>query len=144
MAYMAFAAKLLPPLVCTIMSSLAERRGIEALPEDSTARTNYRAPRISRLAATGGAAVIVAAMFALNLATLPILPNEYDAIGRYRVPTGTNDSECRNGQVTQNSCDGGYPKIVPPDPTIPTYEPPDFSILDPSVFDLPTVVVPTP
>lgn len=125
-ASMAFAALLLPPLAGMIMAGIAERRRVAALPADSTVRRAHRVPGVARLVITGVVAVVAAATVALNLMSLPILPNQYDAIGRYRLAPQIRDSE--------PSAPG-----IDLDPVVPTYEP-----LDLPTITVPPVVVPSP
>ncbi|QIK63765.1 tetratricopeptide repeat protein [Leucobacter viscericola] len=134
---LAFAAMLLWPLVGMIAASLAERRRFAALPANSAVRDEHRAPRVSGLIWSGIAAAVVVAMLSLNLASLPVLPNKYDAVGSYRLPAAPSDSECRDQAAGHPGCPGQETKKPDPKPTYPTYTPLDIDSLKNSVIDVP-------
>jgi tetratricopeptide (TPR) repeat protein len=139
LAYMAFAATLLPPLVGLIATGLTERRRVQALPEGTAVRIGYRPPRVSRLVVTGVLALVAATVLVLNLTALPVLPNEYDEVGTYR--SGSDSDGCQDEQVTEDGCEEDEPEVVrDADPAIPTYEPFELPTFEPP----PVVVTPVP
>jgi tetratricopeptide (TPR) repeat protein len=120
---MAFAATLLPPLVAVLVAGRAERRRVAVQPEDSVVRRVHRPQSVKNSVLTGLLAVAVAVVVALRLAVLPVLPNEYDSIGSYRLPEVADEL-----------------RFVPPAPAAPAHEPIELPTFEPP----PVVVTPVP
>lgn len=137
-AFVAVAALVLSLALALLTVRRLERELRDSLPEGTAVlRESYRAPSWIGLALTGAACIAAVAILATNLAKVPVLPNEYDSIGRYEVREGSSGS-------STDQCDRGGRRGVGrlacilerqrarEDVEVPKVEMPDFDVPDPS------------
>lgn len=140
-AFVAIAGLILSLTVGLLITQHFERSlRAELAPGTVVLKETYRAPSWIGIAMLGAVSIGAIAILATNLGRVPMLPNEYDAIGHYEVAEksdNADDDTCNRGgrrgagalaciiERQQAQADREWPKIEVPDFNVPDFNVPD-------------------